>query len=124
MEHIKEIIPIISAILGIVITATSLIIPLVKSVRSKKRLASVNQLATILQKLIMDAETFTNFSGAEKKEYVMTKVNRYALENNIQYDEESVSNKIEELIELSKNVNKRNSKSFAEMDSNITSIRI
>ena len=43
--------------------------------------------------------------GEEKKEYVMTKANRYAIENGIAFDETAVSDKVEELIALSKEVN-------------------
>ena len=51
------------------------------------------------------AEQFTNYSGEEKKEYVMTRVNQFALENKIKFDSEAVNEKIEELIGLSKKVN-------------------
>lgn len=37
--------------------------------------------------------------------HVMTKVNQFAIENGIRFDSQAVSNKIEELIGLSKNVN-------------------
>ncbi len=46
-----------------------------------------------------------HYSGEEKKEYVMTKANRYAIENDIAFDEDAVSEKVEELITLSKEVN-------------------
>ena len=57
--------------------------------------------------LIIDAEAFVNYSGAEKKEYVLTKANRFAIENKIPFNETELSDKIEELIILSKEVNKR-----------------
>ena len=46
-----------------------------------------------------------NYSGAEKKEYVMTKINQYALENHIKFNQEEISKRIEELVALTKEVN-------------------
>ena len=53
------------------------------------------------------AEGFLNFSGSDKKEWVKIKVNQYCIEHGIKYDELEVDNSIEEYIELSKTVNKR-----------------
>lgn len=124
MENIKEIITIISACLGLIATATGFIIPLVKNVKAKNKLTALNRLSTTLQSLIVDAEAFTNFSGEEKKEYVMTKANRYAIENKIPYDEQSVSDKVEEMVALSKEVNKRDTKRTTVKENSATSLRI
>ena len=124
MENIKEIITIASACLGLIATATGFLIPLVKNVKAKNKLTALNKLSTTLQAFIVDAETFTNFSGAEKKEYVMTKANRYAIENKIPYDEQAVSDKVEEIVALSKEVNKRGTVSTVSKESQVTSIRI
>lgn len=123
MENIKEIITIASACLGLLATITGFMIPLVKNVKAKNKLTALNKLTTTLQSLIVDAEAFTNFTGAEKKEYVMTKANRYAMENKIPYDEQAVSDKVEDLVALSKEVNKRGTVSTAKQE-NATSIRI
>ena len=71
----------------------------------KKKLKNSYVLLDAVAPLMEIAETFTNYSGEEKKEYVMTKVNQFAIENGIRFDSQAVSNKIEELIGLSKNVN-------------------
>lgn len=105
MENLEKIITLASAGIGLLLTITGFLVPLVKNVKAKNRLSALNKLATMLQSLIVDAETFTNFSGAEKKEYVLTKANRYALENNIPFDEASVDAEIEKIVKLSKNVN-------------------
>ncbi len=123
MENIKEIITIASACLGLIATITGFLIPLVKNVKAKNKLTALNKLTTTLQAFIVDAETFTNFTGAEKKEYVMTKVNRYAMENKIPYDEQAVSDKVEEIVALSKEVNKRDAVPASKRE-NVTSIRI
>ena len=124
MENIKEIITIASACLGLIATATGFLIPLVKNVKAKNKLTALNKLSTKLQAFIVDAETFTNFTGAEKKEYVMTKANRYAIENKIPYDEQAISDKVEEIVALSKEVNKRGTVSTVSKESQVTSIRI
>ncbi len=123
MENLERIITIISACMGLLATVTGFLIPLVKNVKAKKRLMAINKLTTELQTLIIDAEAFVNFTGVEKKEYVMTKANRYALENKIPYNESDVSQKVEDLVALSKKVNKRDT-APAKMTEKITSIRI
>ena len=56
---------------------------------------------------IVEAEKFINYTGIEKKNYVMTRLNQYAIANDIKFDQEEISNKIEELVELTKQVNKK-----------------
>ena len=124
MENIKEIITIASACLGLIATATGFLIPLVKNVKAKNKLTALNKLSTTLQAFIVDAETFTNFTGAEKKEYVMTKANRYAIENKIPYDEQAISDKVEEIVAVSTEVNKRGTVSTVSKESQVTSSRI
>ena len=84
---------------------TGFLIPLVKNVKAKNKLVALNKLTSTLQTLIIEAEEFTNFTGTEKKEYVMTKANRYAIKNKIPFDEQLVSDKVEDLVALSKEVN-------------------
>lgn len=105
MENLEQMITVVSASLGLIATVTGFLIPLVKNVKAKNKLTALNQLSTLLKSLIMEAEKFSNFTGEEKKQYVMTKANRYALENNIPFDESTVGDEIEKLIDLSKNVN-------------------
>lgn len=105
MNQIEEIITIISAALGLIITITGFLIPLIKSTKAKKSLIAVNKLTGALQNMVIEAEKFVNYSGEEKKQYVMTKAYKYAVENKIPYDENAVSEKIEDLVALSKQVN-------------------
>ena len=53
----------------------------------------------------------------------MTKANRYAIEHKIPYDEQAVSDKVEDLVALSKEVNKRDAAPVSKQE-NVTSIRI
>ncbi len=107
MDKLEQIIAIISACLGLIGTITGLLISLVKNVKVKNKLKSINTLTVALQAFVEDAETFVNYSGAEKKEYVMTKANRFAIDNNIPYDENAVSDIIENIVKISKSVNVR-----------------
>lgn len=105
MEKIEQIIIIAANGLGLLATFTGFLIPLIKNVKAKNKLVAINKLTSTLQTLIIEAEEFTNFTGTEKKEYVMTKANRYAIKNKIPFDEQLVSDKVEDLVALSKEVN-------------------
>lgn len=107
MENIKELITIASACIGLLATVTGFLIPLVKNVKAKNKLSAANKLFTALQSFVVEAEKFTNYTGAEKKEYALTKANRYAMENNLPFNEQETERKIEDLVALSKTVNKR-----------------
>ena len=48
----------------------------------------------------------------EKKEYVMTKANQFALDNGIKFNEEFISNKIEDLLSLTNQVNVNKNKTI------------
>lgn len=113
MENLEQIITVASAALGLLAAITGFLIPLVKNVKAKNKLIALNQLSAFLKSLIVEAEQFSNFTGAEKKEYVLTKANRYALENNIPFDESTVETEIEKMVKLTKNVNVRSSQSPA-----------
>lgn len=58
-----------------------------------------------LAELVEKAETFTNYSGAEKLNYVLTNYKLDCINNGIKYDEAAVTEQIEKIINLTKNVN-------------------
>ena len=107
MDTLEEILAIAPAALGALGTILGLIISLVKNQKAKKNLLILQQITDVLQKLVVEAEQYTNFTGEEKKEYVMTKANLYALKNKWKFDEAAVSEIVEEMISLSKSVNQR-----------------
>ena len=114
MENIKELITIASACFGFIATLTGFLIPLVKNVKAKNKLKSLNKLSVALQAFVVEAEQRVNFTGEEKKQFVLTKANRYALDNKIPFNEQSVDGEIESLVALSKSVNKRGALPAAE----------
>lgn len=77
----------------------------VKNKRLKKILEKTEEITREIIPCIAEAEKLSNYSGTEKKEYVMTKLNQYAIKNNISFDEEEASRRVEELVALTKEVN-------------------
>lgn len=109
MENLEIIISIASAALGLLITTITFISKFVTNAKAKKAMENIVKIGNAVIPYIEEAETFVHYSGAEKKQFVMTKANKFAIENNIKFDEQAVSEKIEELVALTKQVNKRSS---------------
>lgn len=91
------------SIVSIVVAFGTAITSLIVCIKNKQW----NKLKTFVQECITTAETFKNFTGEEKKEYVITKANQYAISKGIKFDTEKVSNLIEDLVTLTKQVNQR-----------------
>lgn len=105
MEHLKLLLSFAVTVLGLLISTLTFLIKSIGNAKAKKKASELLELCNVLLPYIEKAEKFVNYTGEEKKEYVMTQVNRYALENGIKFDYNVVSSKIEEYIELSKEVN-------------------
>lgn len=101
--YIEEIITVIT----LFITTVSFLIKSVKSSKAQKNAKAEIQLNDILLKLMEEVEKYVNYSGEEKKAYVITRVKEEFLSNKIKLDAVKVNDKIESLIQLSKNVNSR-----------------
>jgi len=110
MNEVEIFISLAGTILGLLITIITFIVKLVRSSKSKKGLEQTIRISNAVLSFIRDAENFTHYSGIEKKEYVMTKANQFAIENKIVFNQNQVSEKVEELVALTKQVNcKKNS---------------
>jgi len=107
MAQFQVILSITTAALGFSATTLTLIYKLVKNMKAKKRAENVIKIGNAIIPYIEQAEKFPAYSSLEKKEYVMTKANQYAIENKIRFDTEAVNARIEELVRLTKSVNKR-----------------
>lgn len=105
MKELELILSLAGTVLGLVVTALTFFVKLVKNGRAKKAAEQVLQIANTLLPYIEQAETFVNYTGQEKKQFVMTKANQYAIENGIVFDPEAVSSKVEQLVLLTKSVN-------------------
>ena len=90
----------------------SILIPYLKTAKAKKNaecavkaLTGMEVIINSIQPLVIRAEQFRNFSGAEKKEWVMTQLRILALEKNLIVDEKLVSDKVEEIVATTNKVN-------------------
>lgn len=63
-----------------------------------------------LCKVMSEVEKYTHFSGEEKRDYVMTKVNQFCIDNKLKFDAELTAENIEKMINFSKEVNSGKSK--------------
>lgn len=105
MENIELILSIATAGIGLLITTVTFIMKFIQSVKAKKNAEDLITVGNALLGFIAEAEEFLSYSGKEKKAYVLTKANQFALANKIPFDAVAVSERIEELIELTQSVN-------------------
>lgn len=91
--------------LGILITILTFIIKMSKNTKVRKNAEKLLLITNKIASFVKEAEGFNNYTGLEKKNYVLTKMNQFSIDNKIKYDEDYISNKIEELIETTKIVN-------------------
>lgn len=109
MENLEIIISVAGAALGLLVTTVTFLSKFIRNAKGKKIAENIIKIGNAMIPYIQEAETFLNYSGEEKKQYVMTKANQFAIDNNIPFDAEAVSDKIEELIGLTKQVNVKTS---------------
>jgi ABC-type uncharacterized transport system fused permease/ATPase subunit len=107
LDFIQDIVKIAAVALPAIITATGYIAANSKNKKLKQAAENLNKVSKAAQIYVADAEQFLNYSGTEKKQWVLTKINQYAIENKIPYDAETVANVVEEIVTLSKKVNSR-----------------
>lgn len=105
LDNYELYLSIAAAIISLIFAIIVCIIKLVRAVKAKTKLQDDADLLDAVAPIMQIAESFTNYSGAEKKEYVLTRINQLAIENGINFDVKAISDKIEELIKLSKEVN-------------------
>ena len=110
MENIEYILSLAGAVLSAVAALVTMGIRFLKAMKELKERAGEEEIGKKLPELISEAEGKEGYSGKEKKGYVMDKIAEYAEEEGIEADLQYVSEKIEELVELSKQVNVNKSK--------------
>lgn len=104
-ENIHLYLSIIAPTLTLLCTTVVFLQKFVKNKKLKRILEKTELITREIIPCISEAEKFSNYSGAEKKEYVMTKLNQFALENRIKFNPEETAKRIEELVALTKEVN-------------------
>ena len=115
MENLELILSLAGTCVGLIIAIATVIVKYVGSTKARKTAERTIEICNAILPYIEQAETYVHYSGEEKKEYVMTKANQYAIENGIVFNKQAVSAKVEELVELTKEVNARdNDKTITE----------
>lgn len=107
MENLEIILSMAGTLLGLLITAITFLAKFLTNAKAKKVAENIIKIGNAILPFVQNAETFVNYSGAEKKEYVMTQATKFAVENGIPFDAELIAAKIEELVKLTKSVNAR-----------------
>lgn len=118
MQNIQIIISLAGTTFGFIATTATLLLKFIKSSKAKKAAEQVIKITNEIVPYIEQAETFMNYSGVEKKEFVMTKANQFAITYGLFFDATAVSDKIEELVQLSKTVNNCNKNSGNDLSQN------
>jgi hypothetical protein len=109
MKELEFIISMGGTIIGLAITGLTFLVKLIKNAKAKRAMEQIIEIGNAVLPFIREAEKFTSYTGEEKKAYVMTKANQFAITNHITFDEEQVSGKIEELVALTRQVNAKSS---------------
>ena len=91
--------------IGFMISLFTLIIKLSKNKKVRKTAEEMLSFTEQLSKFVEEAEKFSHYTGVEKKNFVLTKLNRFSIDNHMKFDEEWVSSKVDEVISLTKKVN-------------------
>ena len=105
LENIELFLSVIGAFLSLVVAIIICAIKFMKTIKSTQSLKDVSDILEAVGPIMEIAESFVNYTGAEKKNFVLTQVEQLASENGITIDASIVSDKIEELIQLSKKIN-------------------
>lgn len=120
MEDIEIILSMAGTALGLLITTITFLAKFLQNSKNKKVAEAAQKVAENIIKIgnavlpfVEKAETFVNYTGAEKKEYVMSQAIKFAVDHNIPFDMELVSNKIEEIVTATKSINARDKDKIA-----------
>ncbi len=105
MEKLEIILSLAGAALGLFITTVTFLSKLIKNVKAKKAAENMLTIANAILSYIEEAENFFSYSGEEKKAYVMTKANQFAIDSGIKFDSVKTGEAIEEIIKLTNKVN-------------------
>lgn len=118
MEKLSLVLSIAGTMAGLFIVMLTSICKWIKNSKAKKVAENIIKIGNFIFPYIEEAERFISFTGEEKKAYVMTKANQYAIDNGIKFDEEKTSAKIDEIVALCKVVNVNATKEKTQVNSN------
>lgn len=75
-----------------------------------KSVSAVNDKTKLLMQYMTEAETHNAYTGEDKLQYVLSKYAMYCVNNNIKYIEEDVTNEVNDLVKLTKEINSNGTK--------------
>ena len=102
MENMEYILSLVGTTLSCVAALLTLGVKFIKAIKEMKSLMSREKIAEKLPELITEAEKFIEYSGKEKKAYVLDKISEYAKSAGIEADLQFVSEKIDKIVAASK----------------------
>ena len=107
MQNLHIILSLSGSTFGLLVTTITVAVRLIKSGRARKTAEQAVQISNAVLPFIREAEKFSDYRSDEKKAYVMTKANQFAISNKIPFNEEKVGDRVDELVELTRCVNIR-----------------
>ncbi|MCL2522180.1 MAG: phage holin, LLH family [Erysipelotrichales bacterium] len=113
MEDIEIILSLAATALTCLLAALTCFFKLLRAVKNKKKAENFIKIEEALLPFIEEAEKFTQFSGAEKKAYVLMRIAEVTAKQRIKLSTDEVSKKIDGLVSLSRNVNVSNERALA-----------
>lgn len=105
INQVKEYLTLIITIIGLLTSTITFLLKYIKNTKIKKRLESLNQITNAIIPYIEEAEKYINYSGKEKKAYVITRIKEEMINSKINIEETLLDDKVEELVQLTKQVN-------------------
>lgn len=105
IENLEIYLSVAITVFSLFASALTFLIKLIKNIKERIKTENKLKISEYIIPLIEEAEAFVNYTGIEKKEFVTTRITQFALSNKIKLDQEMVSEIIEKLVSLTKNVN-------------------
>ena len=110
VENLELFLSIAVTVISLFLSSITFLIKLIKNIKARKELDNLLKISNEIIPFIEEAEKLINYSGQEKKEYVITRITQFALSNKIELNQEEINEIIETFISLTKNVNIKSSK--------------
>lgn len=107
MNTFQEVLTVLATAVSLLAGLFTFLIKFIKNEKVKRALQQTLKIMEVLQPMIIQAEEFTHYTGNEKKQFVLTRANQYALENKMKFDSDKYSSLIDEIVETTKKVNMR-----------------
>lgn len=105
MANFEIIMSLIAGVVGFIFSTIAFAVKFFKSHSAKTAAEHKLEIGDVLLGFICEAETMSTLSGAEKKQFVLERVEAFARSNGLTYGIATISTKIDQIIALSRLVN-------------------